>query len=265
MSVLALGQYFGRVPQRWAADSVALSPVIHDQPRVNVAHAHEAAFVTVMLDGEYRETAALRSFSFERFTALYHPPGIEHQDFIGAPGVRLLLFEFQPALLEGVDDKRSEFRSLRDLSGSRAAWDLLALYRTAADIEPLDFESRALQLIGTIAPLARSAPRDVPSAQRARDYLHENFRRPVSMTELARAASVHPVYLGQTFHRHFGETVGDYVKRLRVRSAAEQLSVSDLPLAEIAFEHGFCDQSHFHRVFKRFAGVTPAQFRREFS
>ena len=34
---------------------------------------------------------------------------------------------------------------------------------------------------------------------------------------------------------------------------------------EIAFEHGFCDQSHFHRVFKKFAGVTPAEFRREFS
>ena len=95
MSVLALGQYFGWVPRRWAADSIALSPVIHDQPRVNVEHQHQAAFVTVMLDGENRETAGLRTFRFDRFTALYHPPGIEHQDFIGASGVRLLLFEFQ--------------------------------------------------------------------------------------------------------------------------------------------------------------------------
>src|SRR5205807_7075581 len=130
-------QYFGRVPQRWVADSIALSPVIHDQARVNGVHAHAAAFVTVMLDGEYRETAALRSFRFDRFTAVYHPPGIEHQDFIGAPGVRLLLFEFQAELLDGLDYKRSEFRSLRDLSGSRAAWDLLDLYRTAARSAPL--------------------------------------------------------------------------------------------------------------------------------
>jgi len=265
VSVLALGQYFGRVPQRWTADSIALSPVIHDRSRVNYAHTHEAAFVTVMLDGEYRETAALRSFRFDRFTALYHPPAIEHQDFIGAPGVRLLLFEFRPDLLDGVDYKRPEFRSLRDLSGSRAAWDLLMLYRTAADSEPLDFESRALQLIGKIAPLARSMPSDLPSAQRAREYLHANFRGRITMADLARVASVHPVYLGQMFHRHFGETVSDCVKRLRVRAAAEQLTRSDLPLAEIALEHGFCDQSHFHRVFRRFAGVTPAVFRRSFS
>ena len=265
MGTLALGQAFGRVPQRWTADSISLAPVVHDHARVNDAHAHEAACVLLMLEGDYRETAALRSVRYERFTAVYHPPGIEHQDVIGAPGVRLLVFEFRPDLFEGADTNRSKFRSLRDVTGSRAAWDLLNLYRIAPHSDPLDFEARALQLITAIAPLARDIPRDLPSAQRAREYLDANFRRPGTMADLARAASAHPVYLGQMFHRHFGETVADYVKRLRVRAAAEQLSSSDLPLAEIAFEHGFCDQSHFHRVFKKFAGVTPAEFRREFS
>jgi AraC family transcriptional regulator len=265
VGTLALGQAFGRVPQRWTTDSISLAPVIHDHERVNDAHAHEAACVLLMLDGDYRETAALRSFRYERFTAVYHPPGMDHQDVIGALGVRLLVFEFRPDLLEGADTNRSKVRSLRDVTGSRAAWDLLKLYRIAPNSDPLDFEARALQLIAAMAPLARATPRDLPSAQRAREYLHANFRRPVTMADLARVASTHPVYLGQMFHRHFGETVGDYVKRLRVRAAAEQLSNSDLPLAEIAFEHGFCDQSHFHRVFKKFAGVTPAEFRREFS
>src|SRR5438552_2475937 len=109
------------------------------------------------------------------------------------------------------------------------------------------------------APHAHETPRDLPSLQRAREYLHANFRERVTMADLARAASMHPVYLGQMFHRHFGETAGDYVKRLRVRAAAEQLSKSDVPLSEIAFQHGFCDQSHFHRVFKKFAGLTPAE------
>jgi AraC family transcriptional regulator len=232
---------------------------------MNAPHAHEAACVLLMLDGDYREAAALRSFRYERFTTVYHPPGIEHQDVIGASGVRLLVFEFRPDLLEGADANRSQFRSLRDVTGSRAAWDLLKLYRIAPNSDPLDFEARALELIAAIAPLARATRRDLPSVQRAREYLHANFRRPVTMADLARAASIHPVYLGQMFHRHFGETVGDYVQRLRVRAAAEQLSNSNLSLAEIAFEHGFCDQSHFHRVFKKFAGVTPGQFRREFS
>src|SRR5262249_50613807 len=125
MSTLALGQAFGRVPQRWSTDSISLTPVIHDQRRVNVMHAHEAAFVTLLLDGDYIENAARRSFRFDRYTAVFHPPGIEHQDFIGAPGVKLLMFEFRSELLDGADIRRSDFRSLRDLSGSRAAWDML--------------------------------------------------------------------------------------------------------------------------------------------
>src|SRR5207248_1877634 len=140
---LALGQAFGRVPQRWSADSIALSPVIHDRHRVNIAHAHEAAFVTVMLNGAYTETAARRSFQFDRFTAIYHPAGVEHQDVIGAPGVELLMFEFGAALLDGVRVNRTDFQSLRDLSGSRAAWEILSLYRDATIAsESIDFESR---------------------------------------------------------------------------------------------------------------------------
>jgi len=257
VSVLALGQAFGRVPQRWTADSIALSPVVHDQKRVNVAHAHEAAFVTLMLDGDYAEKAALRSFRFERFSAMFHPAGIEHQDFIGASGVRLLMFEFTSELIE---DMRN--RSLRDLSGSRAAWGLLALYRDAPHIEQLEFESRALELIGCIAPLARTTPRDLPSLQRAREYLHARFRDRLMIKDIARAAGVHPVYLGQVFRRQFGETIGAYVNRLRIRAAADQLSSTDAPLADVAFEYGFCDQSHFQRVFKRLSGRTPTEFRK---
>ncbi|HJT18288.1 MAG TPA: AraC family transcriptional regulator [Thermoanaerobaculia bacterium] len=254
MSTLALGQAFGRVPHRFTAEGIALSPVIHHESRVNVEHAHEAAFVTMMLDGAYIEKAGLRRFPFERFTALFHAAGIDHQDFIGGTGVQLLIFEFRPDL---IDARR--LRGLRDVSGSRVAWDMLALYRSAATLDPLEFESRSMSLIAAIGSL--KAPRTMAPLQRAREYLHAHYREPLTMRDLARSASVHPVYLGQLFHRELGETVADYVKRLRVRSAAEELARSDTPIAQIAFEHGFCDQSHFQRVFKRFCGVTPARFR----
>jgi AraC-like DNA-binding protein len=228
--------------------------VIHHDARINAQHAHEAAFVTMMLDGAYTEKAGLRRFPFERFTAVFHAAGMDHQDFIGGSGVQLLIFEFRPDL---IDARRH--RGLRDVSGSRVAWDMLALYRNAARLEPLEFESNSMSLIAAIGSV--KLPRDLPSLQRARDYLHAHFREPLTMRDVARAASVHPVYLGQMFRRELGETVADYVKRLRVRAAAEQLSRTETPIAHIAFDHGFCDQSHFQRVFKKFCGVTPAKFR----
>lgn len=255
--VLALGQAFGRVPAQWSADSLALTPVVHDCARANASHAHEAAFVTVMLSGEYVETAGLRSTRFAQFDALYHPPRVEHRDVIGKPGVRLLMFEFRP-------DAYTVPPSIRDLSGSRVAWDILRLYRDAtAGTDALDFEARSLDVITEVAAL--KTPRDLPAIVRARDVLHARFRERITVAEVARDAGIHAVYLGQAFRREFGETISDYVSRLRVRAAAEQLSTTDAPIAAIAYDHGFSDQSHFQRVFRKLSGVTPLQFRRAFS
>src|SRR5207248_9225071 len=97
------------------------------------------------------------------------------------------------------------------------------------------------------------------------EYLHAHFRERLLMKDIARAAGVHPVYLGQMFHRNLGETIGTYAMRLRIRAAAEELSSTDVPIASLAFSYGFCDQSHFQRVFRKFSGFTPAGFRSEFA
>jgi AraC family transcriptional regulator len=57
--------------------------------------------------------------------------------------------------------------------------------------------------------------------------------------------------------------VGEYLRRLRIDRAAEQLVWGDLPLAEIAIAAGFSDQSHFSNVFRRRTGISPSAFRRE--
>jgi len=255
---------FGRVPTQWGTRSLMLTPVIHEQRRTNVAHAHEAAFVAMVLEGEYTETAAQRSIRYDRFSAIYHPAGIEHQDAIGGPGVRLLMFEYRPDLLDGLP-RATDGRSMRDLSGSRIAWELVSLYRDAATHhDALDFESRALRIAGDLSGVSERIPRDLPSLTRARDYLRAHFRERITMTDVAQAAGIHPVYLGQMFRRETGETIAGHVARLRVRAAAERLCDDALPLAAIAYDHGFCDQSHFQRVFKLVSGFTPSAFRTKF-
>jgi AraC family transcriptional regulator len=266
VSILSLGQWVGRVPKRWTAQSLALSPVIHEQQRVNAAHAHEAAFIALMLRGEYVETAALRSYRYERFSAVYHPAMTEHHDVVGRAGVQLLMFEFDPALLDGAAAGADFMREMRDLTGSRVAWDLLSLHRDAAtNYDDLDFESRALEMIGGLLRLPNVVARDLGSVRQAREFVHAHFRDRMTMREIGAAAGVHPVYIGQMFRRHVGETIAAYAARLRVRAAAEELSAAQKPLAQIAVDYGFCDQSHFQRVFKRLTGATPASFRARFS
>jgi AraC family transcriptional regulator len=92
--------------------------------------------------------------------------------------------------------------------------------------------------------------------------LLEGFREPLRMRDLARDAGVHPVHLARVFRKMEKRTPGEYQQRLQVRAACELLRDPEWPLAVIAAECGFADQSHFTRVFRRMTGTTPAQFRR---
>jgi AraC family transcriptional regulator len=85
------------------------------------------------------------------------------------------------------------------------------------------------------------------------------------MGDLAREAGVHPVHLARAFRKFERRTPGEYQQRLQLRAACELLRDPEWPLAVIAAECGFSDQSHFTRIFRRLAGTTPAQFRRAVS
>jgi AraC family transcriptional regulator len=82
------------------------------------------------------------------------------------------------------------------------------------------------------------------------------------VARLAAAARVHPDHLSRAFHRAFGLAVAQYVRTRRVIWAAEALETTDQPIAEVALEAGFCDQSHLTRSFRSVLGASPAAFRR---
>jgi AraC family transcriptional regulator len=75
-------------------------------------------------------------------------------------------------------------------------------------------------------------------------------------------AGVHPVSLARAFRHHYGCTVGEYIRRLRIRYACDRLLGSDDSLVEIAYAAGFSHQAHLSRTFKRTLGLSPSQFRR---
>jgi AraC-like DNA-binding protein len=64
------------------------------------------------------------------------------------------------------------------------------------------------------------------------------------------------------FRRQVGVPIGEYVHRLRVRHASEELCRPGARLADVAVAAGFADQSHMTRVFKHVTGVPPGEFRK---
>ena len=98
-----------------------------------------------------------------------------------------------------------------------------------------------------------------------RAALDAGFRKPVRVARLAAAVQVHPDHLARSFRHTFGLAIAQYVRTRRVIWAAESLETAGQPIADVALEAGFCDQSHLTRSFRSVLGTSPAAFRRRTS
>jgi AraC family transcriptional regulator len=101
----------------------------------------------------------------------------------------------------------------------------------------------------------------VARVNRAIDYILENLERPLRLEEVARSACFSPFHFHRVFHSILGETLGQFVKRVRLERALRMLShQSELSLTEVALACGFGSPSDFSRSFKQHYGVPPSLF-----
>jgi len=94
------------------------------------------------------------------------------------------------------------------------------------------------------------------------EYIRENLHRDLKLVDIAQQAQISPYYFLRLFKQSTGTTPHQYILQCRIDRAKYLLHHSELSIAEIASEVGFCDQSHLTRYFKRLVGVTPKQMLR---
>lgn len=94
-------------------------------------------------------------------------------------------------------------------------------------------------------------------------WLQQNLHRAVSLSELAALAGLSPRQFDRRFHAVTGQTPGQYLQRLRCEAARDLLQNSNLSIGDIAAAVGYNDAGYFTRIFRRWAGQTPGDFRRK--
>jgi AraC family transcriptional regulator len=122
-------------------------------------------------------------------------------------------------------------------------------------------EALLVQLVAAAARAedARTA-RVKPWLRDVHELVHDRAPERFSLGELAEWAGVHPVHLARSFKRAYGWTVCEYGRAVRLDWAAKEL-LGDAPIARLAIDAGFADQSHFTRAFRRHTGLTPGRYR----
>ena len=97
--------------------------------------------------------------------------------------------------------------------------------------------------------------------EKVKNILEQRFAEPYKLSEIAAEVGVHPVHLAREFRKHYGSSIGEYLRKVRIEYACRELMGSNEAVTKIAFAAGFADQSHFSRTFKRLCGTTPGKYR----
>lgn len=99
---------------------------------------------------------------------------------------------------------------------------------------------------------------------RALQFMAEHCCDDISRDQAADAAFMSPSHFSRFFKRHLGQTFTDVLNQMRIDRSVEMLTHDDKDLKIIALECGFTDQSYYTKVFRRFRGTTPAEFRKQY-
>ncbi len=94
-------------------------------------------------------------------------------------------------------------------------------------------------------------------------YIEENLSGDLSLETVADVACFSPFHFHRLFKAITGETLGQYVSRLRAEKAAADLLHTERPVTEIALNRGFSEHSAFTRSFKKYYGNSPTEFRQQ--
>jgi AraC family transcriptional regulator len=259
---------FGRIARAARVGDLQVIETIHPAGLRLPRHDHGRATITLTIGGGCQEIFRTRTVAAGAGTVVLKPAGESHANHYGPAETRGLLVELGPrasARIGAVSDVLDRVWTARGGAAEAAirelGWELPFRDRASS----LIIESCVWRVLGLAERERWPADRGrrPPWLSRVEEYLRENANRHLSLEELAAVADVHPGHLGKVFRRHFRESLGRYQRRLHVERARRLLLDSPAPLAQIAVETGFSDQSHFTRVFKAHVGLTPARYRSE--
>lgn len=136
---------------------------------------------------------------------------------------------------------------------------------TAAFIDHLGiaFHEHVVMTYGGVSTMPRPRGSLAPwQMRRLRDFIEAHMESNPSIVRLARECGLSPSHFASAFRQTTGMAPHQWLLRSRIARAKSMLRDTELGLAEIALECGFCDQGHLSRVFSRLENCSPSAWRR---
>jgi AraC-like DNA-binding protein len=220
-------------------------------------HAHDWPVLSLFIIGSYWNTTEFGATFIGGPSAILYRAGAAHRNAVAADGFEQIEIEFDPRWLGSAPLPDAPVS--RWLGGGMGA-EARALAHTCSG--ELPEEQLRTSLRGFFEKTNSATEHAVPYWL---GTIHRLLRENTSLnvSDLARLVARHPSWLGTAYRLATGEGLMESAARFRVERAARLLRETDISMAGIAAEAGFCDQSHMTRTFRRVLGRLPTAVRND--
>lgn len=247
-------------------------------------HFHPFYEIHILLDQQASHIIEGNYYDIQPYDMVLLRPSLLHktQYHEGPPNKRLIINFAIPQNTVGLEDAFHSLFSVFDaklpifrFSEDNRTYifkplnDIFNLTRQTSSINPLMIHSHFLAFLGSIYEHREDNLYTQPEAPNSiihkvysiTSYIHSHYNEELSLDLLSTQFFISPYYLSHQFKNITGFTLTTYIQMTRIRNAQQLLIYSHMKITEIAERCGFTSFSQFNRVFNKFNGMSPSQFR----
>ncbi|MEC0171011.1 helix-turn-helix domain-containing protein [Paenibacillus graminis] len=170
---------------------------------------------------------------------------------------RCLMFELIGTMLKATEqikaDDRKEMNPRNDLIRQLFACETFE-----------EIEAELLRILETVCQLVHERKRSHNAELKDQlvEFIHENYADVnLGLTHLSERFRFHPTYVSKYFKEQTGVNVIDYINQYRIEASKRILQEDERTVQEVSERVGFLNSNSFIRVFKKYEGITPGQYR----
>lgn len=241
----------------------------HSHMRIEINYVKRGSCRLVLAGGEI--------VAFAEGEMMIITPEVNHRFEAGDEGATLMQLEFRPEIFNALgasgvlfDHDNDTSALFGDQPGVIKIVDNVRIMRTVQQIlvelddKALGYQPMVIMLYAELLILIKRHISDNYLCRHPNSvlrqsvvYLRSHYQEEISISDVAQMCGVSSRYLRCIFAKHIGKSPLQYLNELRIASAAELISNTDLSIKEVCFRCGFHSPQYFSRIFKQITGRSP--------
>ncbi len=222
-----------------------------------INHQHLTSQLTIEIDHTYIASnlaSKNETLLFEYIEQLFEQ--CVHCDGITPKHLRMMVIEILLNLYTSMSKRSILFHN--DIINEHSK--LLSKIHQANDLKILKQDLKYL-LTFIIKKLKEKEKATSPVVYEIVKYVQKKYFEELSLKTLSYKFNINPTYLGQLFKKETGTSFPNYLNQYRIEKAKAFLMETNFKTAQIAKKVGYMDPNYFYRIFKKYAGVSPTEFK----